>query len=209
MIPARLIRTVPTDTSDEVEAFWDGAAALHPGWEMVTYRDPIDPVLFPMTSPHWERCTTGAQLAGLIRLEALWHRGGIYIDSDFECFRPFTPLLGVPAFAGWEDAKTVPDAVIGAEPGHLAIGCCLHLAILRLTNDKARADDWKQGRGAWSTGPGVTTTTLPGRDDVLLLAPGSLYPYHYTEKQRRHDNLRALHPYAFGAHHWHASWLQK
>lgn len=168
---------------------------MHAGWELLTLRDPIDPADFPLTAPHWHRCTSGAQRAGLIRLEALL-AGGIYIDSDIECYRPFTPLLGCQAFAGWEDPKVVPDAVIGAEPDHPAIRETLRLAIDTVDS------------GPWVSGPGATTAVLPGRDDVLLLPPGSLYPYHYTEKASRRDaDHKTEQPWAFCAHHWHASWL--
>jgi len=202
VIPKRLIRSVPTHTTDEVEEFWDRAAELHKGWEMVTYRDPIDPAWFPLTSPHWHRCSSGAQLAGLVRLEALWQRGGVYLDSDVECYRPFTPLMELKAFAGWEDAGVVPDAIIGAQRTHPAIMACLNLAIARINSSN---EDWRTGRGAWSTGPGVTTAVFPDRGDVLLLPPAAFYAVHYNEK-----NLLAAHqpaPYEFASHKWSASWL--
>jgi mannosyltransferase OCH1-like enzyme len=196
MIPRLIFRTVPAETTGEVELFWATAAALHPGWETITYRDPIDTALFPLSSPHWPRCTSGAQRAGLIRLEALHAHGGIYLDSDVELYRPLTPLLGATVFAGWEDAKVVPDAVLGAKPGHPIIRRCLEVAIEVLD------------QGPWASGPGVTTAILPGCDDVLLLPPGSFFPYHYSERHRRHEDHRTPNPWAFGVHHWEGSWLR-
>ena len=99
MIPARLIRTIPTVASDEAEGFWRGACELHPHWDYMTLRDPVDPTKFPLTSAHWGACKSGAQMAGLIRLEALWHWGGIYLDSDVEVFRPLDCLLPYDLFA--------------------------------------------------------------------------------------------------------------
>jgi mannosyltransferase OCH1-like enzyme len=136
-------------------------------------------------------------MAGLVRLEALWHHGGIYVDSDCEPYRSLEPLLGLHAFAGWEDNAVVPDAVIGAEPGHPAIRRCLDLAMVRVP------------QGAWASGPGTTTEVLTARDDVLLLPPGSLYPYHYKAKNLRHRDHASEQPWAFMAHHWAGSWLAK
>jgi hypothetical protein len=50
----------------------------------------------------------------------------------------------------------------------------------------------------------VTTETLPGRSDVLLLPPGAFFPWHYLEK---HKAKGSRPPFAFLAHHWHGSWL--
>lgn len=195
MIPARMVRTVPEVTSDEVEGFWSEAIRLHPGWQMVTLRDPLDPADFPRTSPHWSRCTSGAQMAGLVRLEAILTDGGVYIDSDVECYRPFDDLLPLGCFAGWEDSQTVPDFVFGATAGHPAIEECMQSAIGCLDE------------GAWRSGPGVFTAILPNRDDVTLLGPDAFAPYHYTERHRRHEDHRSRVPSAYAAHHWHGSWL--
>lgn len=199
MIPRRLVRTVPLHTSDFVERNWQRAAELHPGWQLVTWRDPIDPAAFPVTSPHWDRCTSGAQRAGLIRLEDLLHRGGIYLDSDVEPFRSLDPLLPLHAFAAWEDERVVPDAVLGAKPRHPAIAECLDLAIEAIE------------RGPWESGPGVTTRVLPGRDDVLLLPPGAFFPIHYRKPDRRalRRSDRGQAPWIFAVHHWSGSWLER
>lgn len=202
MIPRRIIRSVPADTSAEVEAWWQKAIGLHPGWTMTTYRDPVNPNHFPISRDAWPLCQNGAQLAGLIRLEALWHLGGIWLDSDVELFRPLDSLLHCSAFAAWEDATTVPDAVLGAVPGHPAIRACLDEALRRI---RTTDGDWRTGNGAWSTGPGVTTAVLPDRDDVLLLPPPSFFPVHYSEKDLTRSHEPA--PFTFGIHHWAASWL--
>ena len=197
MIPARLIRTVPAATTGEVEEFWQRARDLHPTWDLATYRDPIDPAWFPLTAKHWDACQSGAQRAGLIRLEALWHSGGVYIDSDVELYRPLDVLRHCAGFGLWEDPNTVPDFVLAAEPNHPAIKACLDAAIACV----------RDGGKAWASGPGVCTKLLPGRNDFLLLPPASFAPYHYNERHRRHEDHKAAHPYSFGAHHWHHSWI--
>jgi hypothetical protein len=195
-IPRILHRVVPAETTAEVEGYWKRFAALHPGWSLMTHRDPLSPSDWPLTAQGWGSCTSGAQLAGLIRLEALYRYGGIYVDSDVEPYRSFEPLLGLRAFAGWEDRNTVPDAVLGAEPEHPVILECIRMALKELKN------------GAWRSGPGVTTALLPNRPDVLLLPPGTFYPYHYSEKGRKHEDHKRANPWALAAHHWAGSWLE-
>lgn len=193
-IPRILHRTTPADTSPQVEAWWAEYQRLHPGWDCRTYREPIDPAEWPLTGDLFDRCQNGAQKAGLIRLEALHRDGGVYVDSDCEPFRSFEPLLQCDAFAAWEDETTVPDAVLGARPGHPAFEQMIQ---------KARASI-EGGGDAWLSGPGVTTETLPGRHDVLLLPPGAFYPHHYLEKHAA--GARTSSPWVFCEHKWHHSW---
>ncbi len=195
-IPRIMHRTVPAETSDQVEQWWAQLQHLHPGWEFRTHRDPMDPADWPLTGDLWDRCANGAQKAGLIRLEALVTHGGVYVDSDCEPHRSFEPLLQSPAFAAWEDRECVPDAVLGAEPNHPAFVAMI---------DKARAVI-EGGGDAWHSGPAVTTEMLPGRPDVLLLAPGAFYPRHYLDKQGK---ASVEGPWVFVRHDWHGSWLSE
>lgn len=200
-IPRILHRVVPVETSAVVEGYWDDFARLHPEWTLMTHRDPLDPAAWPETSHKWGAVSTGAQLADLVRLEALLRWGGVYVDSDVEPWRPLDPLLPLSAFAAWEDHRTVPNAVIGAVPGHPAIRACLDLAISRIPGD------------VWPAGPGVTTEILVGRPDVLLLPPGSFYPVHYRDPDRDAKMKAVLtereNPWAFGIHHYAGSWLEE
>ena len=195
-IPRILHRTVPADTSAEVEAWWAEFEQLHPGWDCRTYREPIDPAEWPLTGDLFARCQNGAQKAGLIRLEALVRDGGVYIDSDVEPFRSLEPLLHCEAFAGWEDANVVPDAVLGCKPGHPAF-------VDMITKARAAIEG---GGDAWQSGPGVTTEMLPGRNDVLLLPPGAFYPMHYLDRSTRKMVQDARSPWVLAMHHFHHSW---
>lgn len=192
-IPRILHRTVPAETTDEVEGWWSGWKALLPGWSLRTYREPIDPADWPLTSGAWGKCQNGAQKAGLIRLEALVRDGGVYVDSDVRPLRSLEPLLGLEGFAAWEDETTVPDAVLGCVRGHPAFAQALDLAMASVL----------RGEDAWLSGPGVVTRVLPGRADVLLLPPGAFYPHHYLAKGEAGKNDG---PWVFGEHMWHHSW---
>lgn len=196
MIPRRLIRCVPEVTTDEVEHWWWRWTDLHPEWEWVTFRDPIDPAQFPLLGHLFGSCVAGAQLAGLVRLEAVLTLGGVYVDSDVEPLRPIDDLLAHPCFIGTEDGHHLTDAMFGAERGHPGIFECVR---------RVRAMD--MAAGAQATGPLNTTAVLTGRDDVTVLARRMLYPYTYLERERRNEPFAETSPESYCVHHWHASWV--
>jgi hypothetical protein len=193
LIPRVFHRTLPETVDPQLEEWWEARVALHPGWEFRTYRDPIDPALFPLTSPLWRRCETGAQKADLIRLEALVQWGGIYVDADCRPVASHEPLRSVPAFAAWEDETTIPNAVMGAQPNHPAMTEALKRSIAGV----------KRGRKTYETGVAVTTAVFRDRTDMLLLPPGTFYPHHYLEKNQAG---RKVGPWTIEEHMWSHSW---
>lgn len=195
MIPKRIIRTVPAETTPETERIWDVACSLHPDWEHVTLRDPVNRDGFPLTSHLWDSCESGAQLADLIRAEELLHRGGIYIDSDVEMYRTFEPLTGLDGFAGWDCVDYIPNAIMGFCPGHPAIAEVVRLAVKR------------HHLGTWPAGVGVTTEVFKNRDDMALFPPGSFYPVFWKDRDRTDwSTVPASNPWAYCVHYANHSW---
>lgn len=186
---------MPADTTAETEQLWGIACDLHPGWEHVTWRDPINPEMFPLTSPFWADCESGAQLADLVRAEDLFHRGGWYIDSDVWCLKPFDDLCALDAVAAWEDASYIPNAVLGFTPGHPALKQVIDLAVAR------RFD------GTWAAGVGVTTEVFA--TGMTLLPPGAFYPLHWKQAHTQRVNWQQLaeqNPWSYCIHKYAASW---
>ena len=192
-IPRLLHRTVPKETTEQVEGWWDQLQALHPDWEAHTWREPINPDDFPLVGRLLDACQTGAQRADLIRLEVLYRFGGFYVDSDCEPFRPFDSLLPLHAVAAWEDETTIPNAVMGAEPGNAAIAAALERTI----------EMNEAGEDTWHCGAGTTTVVFRDHPDITLLPPGAFYEAHYLQKHRLTEPVK---PYEFVRHHWHHSW---
>lgn len=59
-----------------------------------------------------------AFVSDFVRLYALYHYGGIYLDSDIEVLRPIDDLLGEKAFTGFEDEFNVAAWIFGSEKGN-------------------------------------------------------------------------------------------
>lgn len=52
-----------------------------------------------------------------VRLHALYHEGGIYMDTDVEVLKSYTPFLHHKAFSGFETDGNVPTGMMAAEKG--------------------------------------------------------------------------------------------
>lgn len=193
-IPARLIRTAPDTTTPDMDRLWDTARTLHPHYEHVDLRNSIDPTPYPITSPYWADCETGAAWSDLIRIEELYWRGGLYQDSDVVCFKPFDPLLTLPAFCAFEDSRYICNAILGFPPAHPALPIVLDLAIRR------------QSEGTWQAGVGTVTEVFKDRDDIVIFPPGMFYPVHWDAPQQDPEKVRAANPGAFCYHLYAKSW---
>ena len=190
MIPKILHRCVPAEVPERYAKFWVGFQRLHPEWEFRTWQDPLDP-------DDWElgflfdRCTAGAQLAGLVRLEVIWRHGGVYVDMDMEPLKALDPLLSHECWFGTEDGVILTDAVFGAEQGHPGIRACI---------DKFLDGFWNPNPS--NTGPRHTTAVLSGRPDVTVLPKDAFFPYIWTEPERAGEEF----PDSYAVHRWNHSW---
>ena len=96
-----------------------------PGYELMLW----DTNRFDLNSSIWVRQAFEkkkyAFAADYIRFYALYHYGGIYLDSDVEVLKSFDGFLDLPYFIGAEKAQTPEAAVIGAEKGCDWIKQCL------------------------------------------------------------------------------------
>lgn len=59
-----------------------------------------------------------AFVSDFLRIYALYHHGGIYLDSDVEVLKPLDNFLRHRAFTGFERPGCPVTGIMGAEPGH-------------------------------------------------------------------------------------------
>lgn len=52
-----------------------------------------------------------------VRLNAIYHEGGIYMDTDVEVLKSMDNLLHLPAFSGFESEKDIPTGIMASEKG--------------------------------------------------------------------------------------------
>ena len=81
---------------------------LMPDWTFMEWNeDNFDVSSLPYVKEAYE-ARKFAFVSDYVRLYALFNHGGLYMDVDFEVFKPFDDLLDHPAFAGYEGSKHSP-----------------------------------------------------------------------------------------------------
>jgi hypothetical protein len=194
MIPTLLHRTLPAVPRPNVAGLWQTVVQHTEGWERRTYQSPRDPADWPITGSLFHLCPDRAMESNLVRFEALWIHGGVYLDSDVSLVRPLEPLLNHGFVIGAESDNWLGTAVVAAVPEHPATGVALEAMMAHV----------KAGRERLSC-PRVLTPILRRRDDVTVLPIKTFYPVPHGAQNPRPD--WSDEPDVFAVHHWHASWL--
>lgn len=88
------------------------------GWQFVEWNeDRFDVRSVPYVREAYE-AGKYAFVSDYVRLHALYHHGGVYMDTDVEVLKPLEPLLAHGAFSGFEDERFLQSGTMGAVPGH-------------------------------------------------------------------------------------------
>lgn len=78
--------------------------------------DNFDISLFPYVKEAYEN-RKYAFVTDVVRLYALFHDGGIYMDTDVEVLKSLDPFLNDCAFSGFEDDTMIPTGIMASEKG--------------------------------------------------------------------------------------------
>ena len=152
-----------------------------------------------------------AFVADYVRFWALYHIGGIYLDTDMYVLRSFSPLLQAQFFCGWETAtegaagqctpaatgSTVSCGALGA----CALGACARDILNRydeLLFDEAHIADYVI--------PRIITPIIRQHPEVTIYPYDYFYPFPFN---RRTDSrfLQYATNDTYAIHLWDISWI--
>lgn len=153
------------------------------------------------------------KVSDLVRHKAILDMGGIYLDTDFQLFRPLDRLLLYPCFYGFQheyhETDWIAPGAFGAEPGHRFVEQVWR-RMLTARNSFLGMDI------PTALGPKLITTMLReeglnryspdgvwvGQRDIFLCPTHWFYPFgmdeQFTPECLREDTI--------AAHFWEKSW---
>lgn len=178
---------------------------LLPGWMIRTWDDDTVETMFPLRNQDiYDEAAkicpnhVGQLRSDVLRYEILHRHGGVYIDHDFECLRPFDPLLeGVSCFTAWEiQDRSLANGFMGAEIGHGFIDTLIR----RLPESvRVRRGKFKPNQ---ISGPGhMNRVWKLGHEDVVAFPQSQFFPYGFAEI-KSHNPGELWPEEAYAVHHW-------
>lgn len=168
------------------------ARSLHPDWTVRIWHDWETEEDFFLRD-YLPRAASGAQRADLIRLDAIYKYGGVYLDSDITLVRSLSPLLPMANFFCSEDGFVLSNGAFGAHARH---------PIVRQLIDELveREPDWSR-KPVETTGPVLFARVLHWAAGLHLVPRETFYPYGWSERPRCAPVT------GYGVHAWQGSWL--
>ncbi|MCI8702234.1 MAG: glycosyl transferase [Turicibacter sp.] len=147
-----------------------------------------------------------AFVSDYVRVYALYHQGGIYLDTDTEIYQSLNPFLNEDSFWGFEEKNFIATSLIGAKPFNPLIKEFLEFydtvelinkdGIVKKFTNVLVVTELLQKRGIVLDGTRQTV------DDIATIYPQEYFsPYDYINcYMKKTSNTVAI-------HHFHKSWL--
>jgi mannosyltransferase OCH1-like enzyme len=149
------------------------------------------------------------QKSDILRYEILYMFGGLYVDTDFECLKPFDTLhyhFDFYTGIGYSGKFSLLNGLIGASVGNPILKCCID--DLRITCNSIVGI-------INSTGPKYFSRCFfdmlqKGYDGRVVAFPTTyFYPWpSYARNETERPLIEKWFcPESFAVHHWHCSWM--
>lgn len=189
----------------EFEEYWKTWEAYHPDYRFITWRDTDTCVIPPGLHP--------AAQSDLLRLHILYKYGGLYVDTDFECFHNFDRLLASGSLiVGEESRGWICNGIMAASRGHELVkkmseqaltNTLAGMPILKAAGPglvQSVVNPWKSNWSYELKEKGQVIAHKQGDTGITIIDSRTLFPYLWNEPRP------SSYGKAWAAHHWGRSW---
>lgn len=144
-----------------------------------------------------------AFVADYVRLWALYHEGGIYLDTDVYIIKNFNILLNEEVFFGFERQANdyINGAIIGAEAYNDFIYKLL------CTYDNLKFENYNIDNLKIPEIITKTYSTYDNNDTIKIFPYDYFYPFPYEKRHKKNEFLSYKTEHTFAIHLWDFSWF--
>lgn len=188
-----------TPLSEEEIAWMNSWKHFNPEWKMILWDDSLINNFSIKNKDQLNRCKNYSEKSDILRFEILYEFGGLYVDTDFECLKNIDNLILKRNFTICRQSdKVICGAFIASSKQNEYIKNLVD-GIVEREKTHGRKDS------AHKYGPAYITDVLGIENSI---SSHYVYPYLWTEKNRRNENFKKTSPESYAVHHWRESWLK-
>ena len=180
---------------------------FHPDWDYFLWTD-CDAEEFPMRNRKmFNACKNLGQKSDIFRYEILNTYGGLYIDTDFECLKPFDDLLYLDFFTSlaYAGRLEIYNGLIACTPHHPIMETTLNkMKLLRPTNSYVYIFE---STGCYHFARCILEEIKKEEGKTVVFPMDFFYPYPNNKRfdDNAYDYVRE---FSYAIHHWAVSWTK-
>lgn len=198
---------IPQEYAD-LQATWK---KKNPGWEYQLWTDKSVKDLKLINHEIYHKTKSIGAKSDILRYEILFRYGGLYVDTDFECLKPFDEIHHICDFYAGLLASPNPSILIGL------IGSTPNNDIIKKNIEEISSVSKKSTPEQifYSTGPMHFTkcffNIIRTSNQKCIIFPSTFfYPSPNTNSGLAHDVQKEfIKPESYAIHYWHISWTKK
>lgn len=179
---------------------------LHPTWEYRLWTDGDVDGFGLKNKELFNKAQNMGQRSDIFRYEILNRLGGIYVDTDFECLKPFYDLLYLDFFTGisYDTKMVLYIGLIATVPGHAIIRSCI---------DSMKPYEGQSANAIMDvTGPYYFTrcffNSVSKETKGVVAFPMDFFyplPNYLRTTNKPYDYVKS---FSYAIHHWAVTWLK-
>jgi mannosyltransferase OCH1-like enzyme len=180
---------------------------INPDWEYKLWTDKDIALLDLPNRKLYDSMTNPGPKSDLLRYHLLDTYGGLYVDTDFECIKPFNDLTYLDFFTGIAYAKDMElyPGLVGAIPNHP-----ITKKIIQEVNKINYIPESPIGvletiscyfftRVFWSV-------VSKYQEGIVTFPPDYFYPFPNQRGHNRRSGIEYVKDCSYAVHHWSVSW---
>ena len=194
---------------EKYKRFRDSWIEKHPDWHCILWTDEDIEVLQLANKKLYDATSSYGEKSDIARYEILYRYGGLYVDTDFFCLKPFDIFHHCFDFytgIAYSGPLWLFNGLIAAAPGHPILKACIE----HIYRAPGATDSFFEILNR--TGPRYFSWCYKQCIDQcprsVALPVSFFYPWpDYHRDQNKPEEIALwLRPETFAIHYWHTSW---
>jgi len=190
----------------------DSWKKFHPKWDIKVWTDEDVPHFGMENKAAFDKSINWGEKSDIWRYEILYRYGGIYIDTDFECLKPFDLIhKSTEFYAGicYEEIALLGNSLIGSVPKHPILARCIQQIQVGPGDNNANRIQRETGPYHFTRCFMDEAQKYPRKVVVFPtsyffpLPPGRIDVANAEEAKKQY-----VQPESFAIHYWATSWCK-